>query len=70
MITEIFEPIMVKIMDAYIIDMVVESKKKSDNLNNLANVFTILKEYKLRLNAIQVQEPIIVCMIQKFLVFR
>ena len=51
MITKIFEPIMDKNMDAYIDDMVVKSKKELDHLKDLAKVFTILKEHKLRLNS-------------------
>ena len=37
-------------MDAYIDDLVVKSKKESDHLNDLIEVFEILKEHKLRLN--------------------
>ena len=51
MITKMFEPIMKKTMDAYIDDMVVKSKKEPDHLKDLAEVFAIHKEHKLRLNA-------------------
>ena len=51
MITKMFEPLMGKTMDAYIDDMVVKSKKELDHLNDIAKVFKILKEHKLRLNA-------------------
>ena len=37
-------------MDAYINDVVVKSKKEMDHLKDLAEVFTILKGHKLRLN--------------------
>ena len=40
-----------KNMDAYIGDMVVKSKKEPDHLKDLVEVFKILKEHKLRLNA-------------------
>ena len=49
-----FKPIMDKTMDTYIDDMVVKSKKVSDHLKDLIEVFTILKEYKLILNAAKV----------------
>ena len=38
-------------MDAYIYDMVIKSKKKPDHPKDLAEVFVIIKEHKLRLNA-------------------
>ena len=38
-------------MDVYIDDMVVKRKKEPDHLKDLVEVFTIVKEYKLRLNA-------------------
>ncbi|XP_058202626.1 uncharacterized protein LOC131317062 [Rhododendron vialii] len=40
-----------KIMEAYIDDMVVKSIKAENHLSHLAEVFAILKKYKLRLNA-------------------
>ena len=49
-ITKIFKLIMGKAMDAYIDDMVVKSKKEPNHLKDLIEVFTILKEHKLRLN--------------------
>ena len=39
-----------QIMDAYIDDMVVKSKKKSDHVRDLAKLFAIFKRHKLRLN--------------------
>ena len=41
-----------KTMDAYIDNMVVESKKELDHVRDLAKVFAILKRHKLRLNAL------------------
>lgn len=38
-------------MEAYIHDMVIKSKTESDHLENLIEVFDILKEHKFRLNA-------------------
>ena len=51
MIIKIFESIISKTMDAYIDDMVVKSKKESDHVKDLTEVFTILRRHKLRLNA-------------------
>ena len=50
MITKMFEPIMGKTMDAYIDDMVVKSKNEPNHVRDLAELFAILKEHKLRLN--------------------
>ncbi|GFY85297.1 hypothetical protein Acr_04g0000350 [Actinidia rufa] len=38
-------------MDAYIDDMVVKSKEESDHLRDLTEIFAILRQHKLRLNA-------------------
>ena len=53
MITKLFEPIMDKTMDAYIDDMVVKSRKESNHVWDLIEVFTTLKRHKLRLNAVK-----------------
>ena len=50
MITKIFEPVLGKTMDAYIDDMVIKSRRESDYIRGLTDVFTILKRHKLRLN--------------------
>ena len=50
-ITKMFVHWMGKIMVAYINDMVVKSKKVPNHLQDLAEVFEILKEHNLRLNA-------------------
>ena len=47
-----FEQIMGKIMDAYINDMVVKSKKKSNHVRDLTEVFTTLRRHN-RLNAVK-----------------
>ena len=52
-ITKIFEPIMDKTVDAYIDDMVVKSRKESDHVQDLTEVFTTLKRHRLRLNAVK-----------------
>ena len=39
-------------MDAYIDDMVIKIKEKSDHIRDLTEVFAILKTYKLRWNAV------------------
>ena len=51
MIVKIFKPLIGKTMDAYIDDIVVKIKKGSDHLKDPVEVFAILKEHKLRLNA-------------------
>ena len=48
---KMFEFILGRTMDAYINDMVVKSKKDSDHIRDLTEVFTILKRHKLQLNA-------------------
>ena len=51
MMTSMFEPQLGKNIDIYIDDMVVKSKVESDHVNDLRNIFDILRRYKLRLNA-------------------
>lgn len=51
MVTKMFKHQLGGTMEAYIDDMVVKSKHKSDHLNHLAEVFAILRKHKLRLNA-------------------
>ena len=51
MITKMFELILEKTMDTYIDDMVVKSKKESNYIRDLIEVFTILRRHKLKLNA-------------------
>ena len=46
-----FAPLLGRTMEAYIDDMVVKSKEKSQHLADLAEMFAILKCHKLRLNA-------------------
>ena len=40
-----------KNIEIYIDDMVVKSKVESDHVNDLENIFDILRRYKLQLNA-------------------
>ena len=49
--TKMFEPQLGKNIEVYIDDMVVKSKAKSEHVNNLGNIFGILRKHKLRLNA-------------------
>ena len=49
--TRIFEPQLGKNVEIYIDDMVVKSKLESEHINNLRNIFEILRRHKLRLNA-------------------
>ena len=51
MMTKIFEAQMGKNIEVYIDDMVVKSKIVSKLIGDLTNIFKILKEHKLRLNA-------------------
>ena len=49
--TKMFEPQLGKNIEVYVDDMVVKSKAKSEHVNNLGNIFGILRKHKLRLNA-------------------
>ena len=49
--TKMFESQIGKNIEVYIDDMVVKSKIVSEHVEDLANIFKILREYKLRLNA-------------------
>ena len=51
MITRMFVPQLGKNIEVYIDDMVVKSKLESEHVNDLGNIFEILRRYKLRLNA-------------------
>ena len=46
-----FEPQLGKNIEVYIDDMVVKSKVESEHINDLRNIFEILRKHKLRLNA-------------------
>ena len=46
-----FEPQLGKNIEIYIDDMVVKSKAESEHVNDLENIFDILRKHKLRLNA-------------------
>ena len=46
-----FKPQLGKNIEVYIDDMVVKSKFEFEHVNNLRNIFEILRRYKLRLNA-------------------
>ena len=45
------EPQLGRSIEVYINDMVVKSKVASDHVEDLTNIFEILREHKLRLNA-------------------
>ena len=51
MMTRMFEPQLGKNIEIYIDDMVVKSKLESEHVNDLRNIFEILRRHKLRLNA-------------------
>ena len=51
MMTRMFEPLLGKNVEVYIDDMVVKSKLESEHINDLGNIFEILRRHKLRLNA-------------------
>ena len=46
-----FEPQLGKNIEVYIDDMVIKSKTKFKHVNDLRNIFAILRRHKLRLNA-------------------
>ena len=49
--TRMFESQLEKNIEVYIDDMVVKSKLESEHINDLRNIFEILRRHKLRLNA-------------------
>ena len=51
MMTKMFEPQLGRSIEVYIDDMVVKSKVVSEHVGDLTNIFEILRERKLRLNA-------------------
>ena len=51
MITRMFKPLLGKNIKIYIYDMVVKSKAEFEHVNDLGDIFEILKRHKLRLNA-------------------
>ena len=51
MMTRIFKPHLGKNIEIYIDDMVVKSKLESEHVNDLENIFEILRRHKLQLNA-------------------
>ena len=51
MMTRMFEPPLGKNIEIYINDIVVKSKAESEHVNDLGNIFAILRKHKLRLNA-------------------
>ena len=51
MMTRMFEPQLGKNIEIYIDNMMVKSRVESEHVNNLGNIFDILRKHKLRLNA-------------------
>ena len=51
MMTKMFESQLSRSIEVYIDDMVVKSKVVSEHMEDLTNIFEILREHKLRLNA-------------------
>ena len=49
--TRMFEPQLGKNIEVYINDMVVKSKVEFEHIDDLGNIFRILRKYKLCLNA-------------------
>ena len=47
MMTRMFEPQLGKNIEIYIDDMVVKSKAESEHVNDLGNIFDILRKHKL-----------------------
>ena len=50
MMTKMFEPQLGKNIEIYINGMVVKTKLESEHVNDLGNIFEILRRHKLRLN--------------------
>ena len=50
MMTRIFEPQLGKNIKIYIDNVVVKSKLESEHVNDLENIFEILRRHRLRLN--------------------
>ena len=51
MMTKMFEPQLGKNIEIYIDDIVVKSKMVTEHLEDLGDIFDILRRHKLRLNA-------------------
>ena len=51
MMTRMFEPQLRKNIKIYIDDMVVKNKAESKHVNDIGNIFAILRKHKLQLNA-------------------
>ena len=51
MVTQMFESQIRRNMEAYIDDMEVKSRQVGEHLADLGETFSVLREYKLRLNA-------------------
>ena len=51
MMTRMFEPQLGNSIEVYIDDMVVQIKVEPEHINDLRNIFGILRRHKLRLNA-------------------
>ena len=51
MMTKMFKPQLGRSIEVYIDDMVVKSKVVSEHVEDLTNIFGILRKHKLRLNA-------------------
>ena len=51
MMTRMFEPRLGKNIEIYVDDMVVKSKVVTEHLEDLGNIFDVLRRHKLRLNA-------------------
>ena len=51
MMTRMFEPQLEKNIDVYINDIMVKSKVESEHVNDLGNIFGILRKHKMCLNA-------------------
>ena len=51
MMTKMFKPQLGRSIEIYIDDMVVKSKIVSEHVEDLTNIFEILRKYKLHLNA-------------------
>lgn len=50
LVNKMFKEQLGKTMEVYIYDMVIKSKKKEDNVSDLAETFQVLNKYQMKLN--------------------
>ena len=53
LVTKMFKPLLGKIMEVYIDDMLVKSKQRPDHVTHLQEAFDLLKAYGMKLNPLK-----------------